>query len=60
MHPESSRTIPAVVQVRYGLEPKLATAGTDDDENAELRDMTRRFWIGAALALPVFLLAMAT
>jgi len=41
------------------LEPKLATAGTDDEENAELRDMTRRFWIGAALALPVFLLAMA-
>jgi len=41
------------------LEPKLAAAGTDDDENAELRDMTRRFWIGAALALPVFLLAMA-
>ena len=28
-------------------------------ESAELRDMTRRFWIGAALALPVFVLAMA-
>jgi Cu+-exporting ATPase len=41
------------------LEPKTVTAGTDDDENAELRDMTKRFWIGAALALPVFLLAMA-
>jgi Cu+-exporting ATPase len=41
------------------LEPKLAAAGSDDNENAELRDMTRRFWIGAALALPVFLLAMA-
>ncbi|MCK7513357.1 MAG: hypothetical protein MZV70_61200 [Desulfobacterales bacterium] len=35
------------------------TAGTDDEENAELRDMTRRFWIGAALTLPVFVLAMA-
>ena len=41
------------------LEPKTATAGTDDEENAELRDMTRRFWIGAALTLPVFVLAMA-
>ncbi|MDR3698177.1 MAG: hypothetical protein P4L56_01000 [Candidatus Sulfopaludibacter sp.] len=40
------------------LEPKTATAGTNDDENAELRDMTQRFWFGAALALPVFVLAM--
>ena len=30
-----------------------------EEENPELTDMTRRFWIGAALALPVFLLAMA-
>jgi Cu+-exporting ATPase len=41
------------------LEPKLAIAGTDEEENTELRDMTRRFWIGAALTLPVFVLAMA-
>ena len=41
------------------LEPKTATAGADEEENTELRDMTRRFWIGAALALPVFVLAMA-
>ena len=41
------------------LEPKTGTAGTDDDENAELRDMTKRFWFGAALALPVFGLSMA-
>lgn len=34
------------------------TAGTDDEENTELRDMTRRFWIGTALTLPVFILAM--
>ena len=40
------------------LELKTVTAGTDDEENAELRDMTKRFWIGAALALPVFVLAM--
>jgi Cu+-exporting ATPase len=41
------------------LELKTVTAGTDGDENAELRDMTKRFWFGAALALPVFVLAMA-
>jgi len=34
-------------------------SGTDGAEGAELRDMTRRFWIGAALTLPVFLLAMS-
>jgi len=40
------------------LELKTVTAGTHDKENAELRDMTKRFWFGAALALPVFALAM--
>jgi hypothetical protein len=29
------------------------------EENPELPDMTRRFWIGSALALPVFFLAKA-
>ncbi|MEI8386925.1 MAG: heavy metal translocating P-type ATPase [Verrucomicrobiota bacterium] len=37
----------------------LGTAGSlDDDGNAELQDMARRLWIGAALTLPVFVLAM--
>ncbi len=40
------------------LEPKNAAAGGEED-NSELRDMTRRFWIGAGLGAPVFLLAMA-
>ena len=31
----------------------------DEDDNAELRDMTRRFQISTALTLPVFFLAMA-
>lgn len=41
------------------LEPETVTAGNDGEENAELRSMTRRFWIGAAMTLPVFILAMA-
>ena len=40
------------------LEPKTISA-TPAEENHELTDMTRRFWIGAALTLPVFVLAMA-
>jgi Cu+-exporting ATPase len=41
------------------LEPMAMSAESDEEENAELHDMTRRFWIGMALTLPVFLLAMA-
>jgi Cu+-exporting ATPase len=39
------------------LEP--ITDSVAEEQNPELVDMTRRFWIGAALTLPVFLLAMA-
>jgi Cu+-exporting ATPase len=38
------------------LEPVKATA--DVGENRELVDMTRRFWVGLALTLPVFILEM--
>src|SRR3546814_3914367 len=31
----------------------------EEGPNPELVDFTRRFWVGAALTLPVFLLAMA-
>jgi len=60
MHPEVQQDHPGdCPKCGMALEPKTATAGADDKENAELRDMTTRFWIGAALALPVFVLAMA-
>jgi Cu+-exporting ATPase len=39
------------------LEPELATA--EEGPSAELLDMTRRFWIGLALTVPVFALEMA-
>jgi cation transport ATPase len=37
----------------------MSAAGPEGAAPDEWRDLTRRFWIGAALALPVFLLAMA-
>ena len=51
----SSRRLP---EVRHGAGTEAA-AGRTMRTNGELRDMTRRLWIGAALTLPVFLLAMA-
>ena len=60
MHPEVEQDHPGPCpKCGMALERKTVTTGTDEDESAELRDMTRRFWIGAALALPVFVLAMA-
>ena len=60
MHPEIEQDHPGdCPKCGMALERKTVTAGTDAEENAELRDMTRRFWIGAALTFPVFVLAMA-
>jgi Cu+-exporting ATPase len=58
MHPQIEQDHPGNCPIcGMTLEPK--NAGTDsEEENAEVRDMTRRLWIGAALTLPVFVLAM--
>ena len=57
MHPEIVRSEPGNCPIcGMALEPRDAPA----EDNAELRDMTRRFWISAALALPVFVIAMGT
>ncbi len=57
MHPEIVRSEPGDCPIcGMALEPRDAPA----EENAELRDMTRRFWVSAALAFPVFVIAMVT
>ena len=59
MHPEVQQEYPGdCPKCGMALELKTVTVGTDDEENVELLDMTKRFWIGGALALPVFVLAM--
>jgi Cu+-exporting ATPase len=59
MHPEVQHDHPGnCPKCGMTLELKTVTAGADEAESAELRDMTKRFWIGGALALPVFTLAM--
>jgi Cu+-exporting ATPase len=60
MHPEVHQDHPGdCPKCGMALEPMTAATGTDDEDNSELHDMTRRFWIGAALTVPVSLLAMA-
>ena len=57
MHPQVRQMGPGTCPIcGMALEPLLAT--TEQGESPELRDMTRRFWIGTALTLPVFALEM--
>ncbi len=57
MHPQIRQMGPGTCPIcGMALEPVMATDETG--ESPELRDMTRRFWIGLLLALPVFALEM--
>ncbi len=57
MHPQVRQMGPGNCPIcGMALEPVLASA--EQGESPELRDMTRRFWIGAALTVPVFALEM--
>lgn len=57
MHPEIVRPGPGSCPIcGMALEPRTITA--EDDENPELKDMTRRFWFSVILSLPVFFIGM--
>src|ERR1043165_6790599 len=57
MHPEIVRDRPGNCPIcGMALEPRTITAA--GEENPELTDMTRRFWVSVFLTLPVFLLGM--
>lgn len=57
MHPEIAREEPGTCPIcGMALEPM---SGIADERNPELEDMTRRFWGGLALTVPVFAIAMA-
>ncbi len=58
MHPEIVRDEPGSCPIcGMALEPRTITV--EEEENAELVDMSRRFWVSLALTIPVFLIAMA-
>ncbi len=57
MHPEVRQVGPGSCPIcGMALEPELAS--TETGPNPELADMSRRFWIGLILTLPVFALEM--
>ncbi|HEX6175357.1 MAG TPA: heavy metal translocating P-type ATPase, partial [Candidatus Binatia bacterium] len=58
MHPEIVRDEPGSCPIcGMALEPRTVTL--EDAPNPELVGMTRRFWISAALSLPLFIIAMS-
>jgi P-type Cu+ transporter len=57
MHPEIVRDAPGSCPIcGMALEPRTITV--EEEENPELVDMSRRFWVSAVLSLPVFLIGM--
>ncbi|MEQ1583617.1 MAG: copper-translocating P-type ATPase, partial [Candidatus Nitrotoga sp.] len=57
MHPQIVRSEPGDCPI-CGMALELRTVAAKE-ENPELDDMTRRFWISTVLAVPVFVMAMA-
>ena len=57
MHPQIVRDAPGLCPIcGMALEPRTVTA---EEENAELLDMRRRFWISMGLTFPLLILAMS-
>src|SRR5215813_181198 len=57
MHPEIVHERPGSCPIcGMALEPRAITA--TEEENPELTEMTRRFWVSVFLTLPVFLIGM--
>ena len=57
MHPQVVSAVAGACPIcGMALEPRDAAG--DDEEPAELRDMKRRFWLAAALTVPVLVLSM--
>ncbi|QQP89509.1 heavy metal translocating P-type ATPase [Skermanella rosea] len=57
MHPEIRQEGPGNCPI-CGMALEPVTGGVEGEPNPELVDMTRRFWIGAALTVPLVLLEL--
>ncbi|RLA10824.1 MAG: copper-transporting ATPase, partial [Gammaproteobacteria bacterium] len=57
MHPEVVQEGPGECPI-CGMALEPVTVTLEEGENAELLSMTRRFWVGAALSLPLVIIVM--
>jgi len=57
MHPAIVRDQPGSCPI-CGMALEPMTVAAQEEENAELRDMTRRFWVSTVLTVPLVLMAM--
>jgi len=58
MHPEVIHSEPGACP-KCGMALERRDVSMEEEENHELTDMSRRFWVSTALSMPVFILAMA-
>jgi len=58
MHPEVMAEAPGNCPI-CGMSLEARTVSVEEEENPELVDMRRRFWVSAAITAPLFLVAMA-
>jgi P-type Cu+ transporter len=59
MHPQIVRSQPGNCPI-CGMTLELRTVTAKEEDNPELRAMTRRFWIGLALTVPLLAIAMGS
>lgn len=57
MHPEMVQDTPGACP-KCGMNLELKIVGTEEEDDSELKNMSRRFWVALLLTIPVFLLAM--
>jgi Cu+-exporting ATPase len=58
MHPEVRESKPGACPICGMALERVTTVAADEDDQTELREMTRRLWLGAALTVPVLILSM--
>ncbi|HWZ44636.1 MAG TPA: heavy metal translocating P-type ATPase [Candidatus Saccharimonadales bacterium] len=60
MHPEVVQSGPGTCSIcGMALEPRVA-AGLAEEDDSELRSMSRRFWVGVALSVPLLAISMGS
>jgi Cu+-exporting ATPase len=59
MHPEIRSDKPGACPIcGMALEPRVIVGMAHEEDDSELRSMTRRFWTGVALSVPLLVLSM--